>query len=438
MFRFVIYVIAVLLFSSCSNPGSGDKESNYKGSVVELVNNDGKYRLFVNGEEFYIEGAGLEYDRIHSLAQHGANAFRTWGIDNGHVPSEELLDSAHANGLMVFLGLDVKKERKGFDYNDPVAVQNQLEEMKADIIKYKDHPALLGWGIGNELNLEYSNMKVWDAVQGLAEMIKEVDGNHPVTTMLAGINKVDVDYIMEHCPALDFLSIQMYGDIINLPTRIEESGYEGPYMVSEWGATGHWEVGKTSWNAPVEQTSTEKAAAIKERYEKAIFAEKNLCVGSFIFLWGQKQERTPTWYGLITENDEFTEAIDVMYTFWNDKEPENHCPQIISQKLDGIERFDNITLIPGEKYKIELEVSDADGDPLEARVEVLPESTDLKIGGDRESRPPTLEELHLEVSPEEILFHSPENPGAYRIFVYITDGNQHCATINFPFLVKGK
>jgi len=49
--------------------------------------------------------------------------------------------------------------------------------------------------------------------------------------------------------ALDLIGIQMYADIINLPRYLRESGWDGPYLVSEWGATGHWEVPKTEWAA---------------------------------------------------------------------------------------------------------------------------------------------------------------------------------------------
>jgi len=64
----------------------------------------------------------------------------------------------------VMMGLEIKRERHGFDYNNADSVKAQLEYVRAEVLKYKDHPALLGWGIGNELNLGASNPKVWDAV----------------------------------------------------------------------------------------------------------------------------------------------------------------------------------------------------------------------------------------------------------------------------------
>ncbi|MCB8995090.1 MAG: hypothetical protein H6538_05740 [Bacteroidales bacterium] len=429
-----VLIIAGIFITSCTMQSEKSKLNSV--SKVELKTIDGKSRLYVNGQEFFVKGGGLEFGDIESLASHGANAMRTWRVDNGQRSAKEILDEAQKNGLMVMMGLDLGRERQGFDYNDSLLVAQQFETIKTDVIALKDHPALLGWGIGNELNLRATNKKVWDAVQGVAAMIHEVDGNHPATTMLSGINKSDVDYIKENCPDLDFLCVQMYGDIVNLPQRLSDAGYKGPYLVTEWGATGHWEVAKTSWDAPIEQTSTEKAAAIAERYEKAILADTNNCMGSFVFLWGQKQERTPTWYGLFTENNEETEAVDQMHYFWKGTWPVNRCPTIISASMNGKTRFDNITLIPGNEYVSVIQALDPDNDSLYVRTEILHESTDLKDGGDFETRPEALNELVKEASSSRVVFNAPEKKGPYRLFIYILDGKNHAATVNFPFMVR--
>lgn len=424
---------------SCNSAMETDGEKSISDSPkkVELAKNDaGNYRLFVDGEEFYIHGAGLEFGDVEALASHGANAFRTWRTENGEKTGKEVLDEAYENGLMVFMGIEVGRERHGFDYDDSVQVANQLEEIKEQIILYKNHPALLGWGIGNELNLHYENKKVWNAVNDIAKMIHEVDGNHPATTMLAGIGKPEVEYITANCPDLDYISIQMYGDIINLQQRIAEAGYDGPYMITEWGATGHWEVNSTEWGAPIEQTSTEKAAGIKERYEKAIAIDTTRCIGSFVFLWGQKQERTPTWYGLFTENNEQTEPIDVMHYFWNDKQwPENRVPQISNVQLAGGKASDNIHVPADTEIEMTFDAADSDNDQLNVRFEIMKEATDLKDGGDKESRPAPIDGLMISEANGKIVFKSPAESGAYRAFVYVLDGNNHAATANIPFYV---
>jgi beta-galactosidase/beta-glucuronidase len=122
---------------------------------VEVRNVNGKYQLYRNGEPYFIKGAGLEIGDMASLASHGANSLRNWAVDNGREPGEVVLDRAQKNGLSVIMGIDIKRERHGFDYNNPDSVKKQLEWVKKDVIRMKDHPALLAWGIGNELNLKF-------------------------------------------------------------------------------------------------------------------------------------------------------------------------------------------------------------------------------------------------------------------------------------------
>lgn len=437
----MLLCIALLLWSCGDNKPTAEEAPNGGQTVATRVvtldtTEAGHYRLFVDGEPFYVNGAGCEFGDIEALAAHGANAFRTWRTENGEQSAQEVLDAAQANGLLVMMGIEVGRERHGYDYDDTVWVAEQKARIREEVLAIKDHPALLGWGIGNELNLDATNLKVWDAVDDIAAMIDDIDGKHVTTTMLAGIDEWNASYITANCPNLDFISIQMYGDIINLQQRIAEAGYVGPYLITEWGATGHWEMPPTAWGSPIEQTSTEKAASIKERYEKAIQVDQKYGLGSFVFLWGQKQERTPTWYGLFTENDEQTAAIDVMHYFWNGTWPENQCPSVDNPLLNGLTRFSNVTLSAEEVATVTFNASDPDGDTLSVRAEVMPEPKELSQGGDYEPRPASIEGLVTAASLAGVTFTAPATAGNYRILVYITDGHQHAATFNVPFQVR--
>ncbi len=415
-----------------------------KGPVhVELLHEDGRYQVHVDGEPFYIKGAGLEFGDIGRLAEHGANSFRTWRTDNGQKTGLEVLDEAYANGLLVTMGLEVARERPGqgrgvfgFDYDDEEAVAEQLERIRAEVMKYKDHPALLMWGIGNELNLEATNPKVWDAVGEISEMIHEIDPNHLTTTMLAGISKDLVDEIKVRAPDLDLLSVQFYADIENLEQRLDEAGWDGPYMVTEWGATGHWEIATTPWGAPIENDSTVKADLYRERYETAIASDTTHGLGSYVFLWGQKQERTPTWYGLFLPTGEETESVDVMHYLWNGAWPENRTSRIQSVTLGGQTAYDGITLAPGQTTPAEIVMFDPDGDALRYAWEVRKESTDLSHGGDDESVPDLLSEAVATPDAAQTTVAAPDESGAYRLFVYIYDGQGHAAHANIPFYVS--
>jgi hypothetical protein len=402
---------------------------------VQISKTGSQYRLLVNGEPFYVKGAGLEFGNQEKLAARGGNSFRTWRTDNGRASGKEVLDRALTNGLFVTMGLEVARERHGFDYNDKEAVARQLERLKAEVLEYKDHPALLAWCIGNELNLHATNPKVWDAVNEISKMIHEVDPNHPTMTALAGINRELISEIKTRAPDLDLLGIQMYADIVNLPRYLRESQWDGPYMVTEWGATGHWEVGKTAWGAPLENDSTTKAEFYRQRYAKVIRGDTRQCLGSYVFLWGQKQERTPTWYGMFLETGEATATVDVMYEIWNGAAPANRSPRIKGAWLNGETAGSSVRLKTGEVCRARAVVDDPDGDRLSYHWEILEESTDLKTGGDHETRPKRVDGLIRNPGKAETRLKAPEVAGAYRLFFYAYDGKGQAAHANIPFYV---
>ncbi len=434
----LLYILGICLFISCKNdPKKTESESTIGGepAKVEVSKSGDKFQLLVNGEPFYIKGAGLEFGNVEALAEHNANSFRTWRTDNGKKSAKEVLDEAHEYGLMVSMGIEVERERHGFDYNDEDAVKKQKERIKKEVLEIKDHPALLIWVIGNELNLNYSNPKVWDAVNDISKMIHELDPNHPTTTTLAGISQKEINYIKERCGDLDILSVQMYGDLPDVPKLIREYGWNGPYMVTEWGATGHWEVPTTEWGAPIEENSTLKASNYLKRYKGGIAADTLQCIGSYVFLWGNKQERTPTWYGVFLENGKETESVGVMHYIWNGKWPENRTPQIASFVLDGKTAYNSITLEKSKEYIAQVIIKDIENDPIAYRWEILPESEEVKEGGDHEARPEPVTIEGMEEKNGTLKFKSPA-PGNYRLFVYADDGFNHEGTANIPFKVK--
>ena len=401
---------------------------------VQIVETNGSYRLYVDHKPFYIKGAGIEYGSQEKLKEHGGNSFRTWTTDNGQESGQKILDRALTNGLYVAMGLDVDHERRGFDYDNTNAVARQFAQLMALVGEYKDHPALIIWVIGNELNME-KNPKVWDAVNDLSKAIHRIDPNHLTTTALAGFKPETVNLVKTRAPDLDFLSFQMYYDIINLPRYLREAAWDKPYLVTEWGATGHWEVGKTAWGAPIENDSTTKADLYKLRYQKVILSDQKLCLGSYVFLWGNKQERTPTWYGMFLETGEETAPVDVMHYFWTGSWPANRCPRLEGAWLDGKTANQNVRLKAGQTYTAKTAASDPDQNPLTYRWEVMAESTERKIGGDAESKPAPVPGLIAAPAVSEISLQAPNQAGAYRLFVYAFDGHGHAAHANIPFYV---
>ena len=396
---------------------------------VEVVRNGDGFQLLRGGEPYVVKGAGGT-DNLAALAAHGGNSIRTWGIED----ARPLLDAAAEHGLTVAMGLPVAAERWGVDYADRAFVAAQRESARAAVEDLKDHPALLFWIIGNELNHGLRDPRVFDEVNALSAMIHAIDPNHPTTTTITAGHE-PLELVLDRTPDLDFVSIQLYGAMALMPQYADDWLKGRPFMVTEWGPIGHWESGRTAWDAPIEMHSTAKAERYLAVYRGLIEPHLDQCLGSYVFLWGQKQERTPTWYSMFTETGEATAATDAMRMAWTGAWPGNRAPAVAGLRLDGRHADGDISLTAGQRYPATFSVRDPDGDPLSYRWSVKRESDATSDGGDYEVPIGDIADLIADPSLPETTLTAPEEAGAYRLFAYAYDGAGHAAHANIPFRV---
>ena len=159
-------------------------------------------------------------------------------------------------------------------------------------------------------------------------------------------------------------------------------------------------------------------------------------IGSYVFLWGQKQERTPTWFGMFLADGRETESVDAMHYIWNGEWPANRTPRLNSFTLEGKGPYDNIKLKAGGTFSAIADITDPDNDPVQYTWEIMKESTTNATGGDAEVVPESLPGLFPEEAGGTVEFTAPAEEGAYRIFIYGADGNGHVAHANIPFYVE--
>jgi hypothetical protein len=399
---------------------------------VTVVGENGRFSLLRDGQPYKVRGANIDRGDVAALAAHGGNSLRTYASRDG----QRVLDEAGRHGLTVAMGLEIGRERLGFDYDDEAAVARQLEYVRGEVLKYKDHPALLLWIIGNEPDLKHTNPKVFDAINDISKMIHEVDGKHPTATALSGLGPELAAVIRERAPDLDIIGLQKYADIVNVPRYIRKADLDRPFLITEWGPLGHWEVDKTSWGAPIEPDSSQKAAQYLRHYEEVIASHPEVIVGSYVFLWGRKQERTPTWYSMFLADGSATETVDVMHRAWRGAWPDNRAPRIEALLLNGKTSRQDVVLEAGMGYDARVVADDPDDDALGYRWVVRRESEARQIGGDKEQVPEELSGLIEGADGGHARLAAPVETGAYRLFVYVQDGEGHAAHANVPFLVR--
>lgn len=435
----LLLMASVFVFCSCQNLcvcSTQEAKNTNKGSIVRIEKAEKGYQLIRNGEEYFINGAGgSRY--LDTLVEYGGNSVRSWSS------SQRVLDAAEKHGLSVCLGLRLKKPRKGFDYTDQAEIRKQFERIKQKVLKYKDHPALLMWGIGNEPEhhaTKEQRIRIWKAVNDIAAMIKEVDGNHPVITVTAGTGRSKLRELNEYCPELDAVGINSYGKLPQVPEQIKQQGWERPYLVTEFGPRGWWEVEKTSWGIPIEDTSSEKAEFYGKAYRRGIKGSDK-CLGSYVFLWGNKQEKTHTWFNLFLPDGSPTNAVDMISRAWTGKWPANRAPAIGSGKVTVVSEETKSS--GGHIFKTntnllcKVDVTDPDGDEITVKWDIRIEgATNKSTGGDHEPATKPIEGLVLSTDGKTAVIKTPGEEGMYRIFVYVYDEDGSAGTANVPILVK--
>ena len=322
------------------------------------------------------------------------------------------------------------------DYNDEYAVKGQIEFLKNEVLKYKDHPALLVWGIGNEVDLRYSNFKVWETIEILAKFIKEVDPNHPTMTVIAGVDPAKAYYINKYCPSVDILGLNVYGSIENAGANLRKFNWDKPYIISEWGVNGPFEARTTSWKAKIEPPNGIKAEQRLRRYKELIEKDKERCLGSYCFLWGQKQESTATWHGMFLSNGNPTEAVDVMQFCWTGDWPQSRAPSIKDISLENISWRKDHILAPSSQATLKIDYQNYNNKKVIVNYVLYPEAFSNKIGGDIQKSPEPLEFNIVSQSDNELTFVTPKEKGAYRLFAFVKNEKGQSSVANIPFLIQ--
>lgn len=336
-----------------------------KPSIVRLIESKSGFQLTRNGKPFYIKGVGGQKN-LDELREAGGNAIRTWGIDDKTV---ELFDRAHKAGIVVQGGFWLAKAGDGgFSYNNPADRQKQFEYIQKYVRKFKNHPALLTWAVGNEMELGLPKDQVenmWMHVDEIAKMMKTEDPGRPVMSVVADMWPEKMGAILKYTTHLDLLGINSYGGLPTLHERMVK--WKKPYVITEFQHANPTNGEGQPLNLPVELSSTEKAKVCREHYQKGIAAFPNRVLGSFGFYWDPSVTQISSWYNMHLKTGEKLESVDVLQKQWTGKFPKLRCPQINQTKDLGNRNY-------------EISVSSPSKLPLKYELQVISEDKERFVG----------------------------------------------------------
>jgi len=333
---------------------------------------DNNWSLLVDGKPFEVKGATFGYDNdienydsyFKDLNFLGVNTIRTWATGKN---TKKLLDAAHANNIKVMVGIWMRHGRPGMEDDDSfnyLEDKNGIETMYNDAINtvdiYKNHPAVLTWGIGNEVYLNMATDEEKLAYSKLLERIcsyvKKIDANHPITSVEAWT--FGLDWWQKHVPSLDIYGLNSYGAGVNLlASELEKRKIDKPYIITEFGVTGEWDIKAKKHDVIIEPTDNQKYDAIVNGYHNWI-NNKPANLGVFVFHYANGKDFVSPW--LFTHHNKMYRpqywAIREAYT---GKKPINNVPEIKKFELSD-SKHKSKTWIP-----VTLTVSDFESDSLD-------------------------------------------------------------------------
>jgi len=432
MLRFAAYLtkFLVLPISLVSAEPETRPDDSAAKQVQVVSDGGGQWHLLVEGQDYEIKGAGA-YEKLPELKAAGANSVRTWqSREHDWFSTAAFMDEAADLGLTVMAGLELPIGQE-FDYGDAAAVDRLIEQQRTVVRNLASHPALILWGIGNEIEWRLSPSKalpVWKALNRIARMVKEEDPNHPTVIVLAGDDRWKIEAVKEHCPDIDILGLNVYQTLPRLPAKLERTGWTGPYLITEFGYRGWWAQRKTDWGTITEQTSSRKAAAYRSGFEKGI-RDQPACIGSYAFIWGSKEEATFTYFGTHLPSGEPTAIVDTLAQLWTGSPATNPAPQIQQLESDLAESES----APGTAATISATVTGSQ--PIEFEWTLATDRSDKTVSGDVSMNRPAeiLQRWTTRESRTDLTL--PNDPDTYRLYFTARDPNGKAASANFPFRI---
>ncbi len=421
-----------------------------KPHEVKLAKEGERWTMYMDGQPFYANGASTHMFYTE-IAGFGANTIRKYTL-RVRDKDRKFLDDVAAAGLILHAGLGFKQVRSGYyDENPEKAIGEQEEKLLGVVREFKDHPAILCWSIGNEVeiwNQEKPLLAQYESIQRIAAKIHEIDPNHPVTLAITeDITPAKIHGLMDICKDLDFLSCNCYihpDGTFPMVDCLNRIGWTKPFISTELGPEGWWhheKLGKryTPWKAVHDYTSTEKEDKYAFCIEETIHDPR--CVGMLSFVWGYQRswrDEVKEWYGMLDRNMYTYGAVDVMQYYWTGKYPAKRAPRIESAydiKLNGM-RWDEYPVVePGSANKASVKVKNVSGEKLRMHWRVVKEQTSNEDGSFHDGIPG----LILKDGAKKVVFNAPAESGAYRLYIHVYDDvNRKAAYASIPFLVSGE
>ncbi|MEV6235235.1 discoidin domain-containing protein [Lentzea sp. NPDC051838] len=390
-------------------------------SGVHVTGSQGNWQLTVDGQPWTVKGltwgppAADAPRYMPELRAMGVNTVRTWGTDASTKP---LLDAAAAHGLRVINGFWLQPgggPGSGGCVNYVTDTQyktDMLATIRQWVTAYRDHAGVLMWNVGNESILglqncysgtELENQRVAYAryLNEAARAIHAIDTQHPVTNTDAWTGAWV--YLKAYAPDLDLYAVNSYGNVCKVRQDWINGGYTKPYILTEAGPPGEWEVPNDSQGVPLEPTDVQKRDGYTQAWN-CITGHPGVSFGGTLFHYGTEYDFGAVWFNLTPAGKKRLSFYSVARAFGGSVT--NTPPVITTMNAPQ-------SVAAGARVTIDVAASDPDGDPITWSAAWNSKYLDGSGG---------LGNTPAEVSGNRLIVTAPDRLGVWKVYVMAEDG----------------
>jgi hypothetical protein len=291
-------------------------------------------------------------------------------------------------------------------------------EIVARVNALKGHQGVLMWDVGNEVLLtmqdyglpaaqvEARRVAYAQFVDEVTRAVHAADGNHPVTSTDAWTGAWV--YYRDHTPALDLLAVNSYGAIGTVRGDWIGGGYTRPYIITEAGPDGEWEVPDDLNGVPDEPTDLQKRAQYAAAWN-AVKAHPGVALGATVFHYGLENDFGGVWLNVLTGGWRRW-GFHAMRQAYTGQALPNTPPEITAMTVG------QRTGVPaGGQFAVDVSASDPDGDPIRYNLMFSNKHVNTDRGFDHVRFTQTGNGTFSVTAPQQL--------GVWKVYVYAFDGH---------------
>jgi hypothetical protein len=226
------------------------------------------------------------------------------------------------------------------------------------------------------------------------------------STNAADHRPATASYFRQYTPHLDLYAVNSYGSVCGINQDWIDGGYTRPYILTEGGPAGGWEVPNDTNGVPTEPPDPAKRDGYPSGYN-CLTTHSGVALGATLFHYGVENDFGGVWLSILTGGWKRL-AYHSVRKLYSGQSSANTPPVIASLAAPQ-------SVGPGAKFTVTAGASDPDGDPIRYNLMLSGKYVNNRAGLQYASFTQTGNGTFTVTAPQTL--------GGWKVYVYAYDGH---------------